>query len=127
LLLALAVYGGWRMQQRLRLQRRLGAAVSEVARARQTLMAAGAEQMEQRLIFVNNVNAVLRRVAMLHINHNNVAGLSGEAWVDFLRQHDQAGSLTPALADVLSQGRFAPRCYVDPDALEAMARKWIKN
>lgn len=127
MLLALAAYGAWRLQKRLTLQRRLGGAISELSNARQMLVAAGENAMEQRLIYVNRVNAVLRRVAMLHLDHNSVAGLSGQAWIEFLRSHDKAGLLTPELAAVLSQGRFAPRCDVDADALERMAREWIKN
>lgn len=126
-LVALAIYGGWRLQKRLALQRRLGGAVSELSKARQTLMQAGEDNMEQRLIYVNSVNAVLRRVAMLHLGHNSVASLSGQQWTDFLREHDKAGLLTPQLAEVLAQGRFAPRCDVNADALERMAREWIKN
>lgn len=127
ILLGLAVYGAWRMQQRMVLQRRLGGAISELTKARQTLTAAGEDQMAQRLIYVNSVNAVLRRVAMLHMGHDQAAGLSGQPWVSFLRKHDKAGLLTPELADVLAQGRFAPRCDVDANALERMAREWIKN
>jgi hypothetical protein len=126
-LLALAIYGVWRMQQRLTLQRRLGGAISELSKARQTLRTSGEDDMSQRLIYVNQVNAVLRRVAMLQLSNNAAAGLSGQAWVNFLRNHDKARLLTPELADVLSQGRFAPRCDVDADALERMAREWIKN
>lgn len=126
-LVALAVYGAWRMQKRLILQRRLGGAVNEVTKARKALSVAGENNMDQRLIYVNTVNAVLRRVAMMHFDHNSVAGLSGQQWINFLREHDKAGLLTPELAEVLSQGRFAPRCDVDADALEHMAREWIKN
>ncbi|MBU2099372.1 MAG: DUF4381 domain-containing protein, partial [Gammaproteobacteria bacterium] len=45
-LVALAIYGGWRLQKRLVLQRRLGGAVSELGKARQTLMQAGESNME---------------------------------------------------------------------------------
>ncbi|TFH72334.1 DUF4381 domain-containing protein [Gammaproteobacteria bacterium LSUCC0112] len=127
LLLALAIYGAWRLQKRLTLQKRLNAATSELANARQLLKAAGESDMANRLVFVNNVNAVLRRVALLHLEHKAVAGLSGQAWVSLLRQHDKAGLLDAELAQVLAQGRFAPRCDVDADALERMAREWIKN
>lgn len=127
ILVVLAIYGAWRLQKRLVLQRRLGGAVTELTKARAVLNMAGDSNMEQRLIYVNSVNAVLRRVAMLHMDHNRVAGLSGQHWISFLREHDKAGLLTPALSEVLSQGRFAPRCDVDADALERMAREWIKN
>lgn len=125
--LALLAYGAWRMFQRQLLQRRLNAALAEVSRARKQLEAASANDMASRLIFVNEVNAVLRRVALLHDNPHQVAGLSGHAWVNYLRNYDSARLLNQQLADTLSQGRFAPRCDVDATALEQMAREWIKN
>lgn len=127
LLLALAVYGAIRLQKRMLLQKRLNSAVSELSKARQLLSAAGENDMANRLVYVNNVNAVLRRVALLHLDHTAVAGLSGQAWVSLLRRHDKAGLLTVELAQILAQGRFAPRCDVNADALEQMAREWIKN
>lgn len=127
LLLALAVFGAIRMQRRMLLQKRLNSATRELSNARQLLSAAGESDMANRLIYVNNVNAVLRRVALLHLDHAAVASLSGQAWVSLLRQHDRGGLLTVEMAQILAQGRFAPRCDVDADALEHMAREWIKN
>lgn len=127
LLLALAVYGVIRLRKRMLLQKRLNAAISELSNARQLLSSTGEGDMANRLIFVNNVNAVLRRVALLHFEHNAVAGLSGHAWVSLIRQHDKAGLLSLELAQILAQGRFARQCDVDADALEHMAREWIKN
>jgi len=127
LLLALAAYGLWRLQKRLVLQRRINAAMAEVSRARQTLGNRGEQDMAARLVYVNEVNAVLRRVALLHHEHSRVAGLSGQAWVNYLREHDKAKLLDEQLASVLAQGRFAPSCDVDANALERMAREWIKN
>tara|TARA_R100001039_G_scaffold31155_1_gene23450 strand:- start:8995 stop:9537 length:543 start_codon:yes stop_codon:yes gene_type:complete len=130
LLLALLIYGAWRLHQRLQLHRRYRSALRELDKCLAALQAnAGAEgpSMEQRLGYVNDVNSVLRRVALLHFEQSRVAGLSGQDWVAFIRQHDRAGRLTPALASALAEGRFAPRCDVDTQALHGMARDWIKN
>ncbi|HDZ09040.1 DUF4381 domain-containing protein [Pseudohongiella sp.] len=130
LLLALLVYGAYRLQQRLQLHRRYRSALRELDKCLATLQAnAGTDgpDMEQRLVYVNEVNSVLRRVALSHFEHNRVAGLSGQDWVAFIKQHDRAGRLTPELASALAEGRFAPRCDVDTGALHGMARDWIKN
>lgn len=130
LLLALLIYGAYRLQKRLQLHRRYRSALRELDKCLVALQAsAGAEgpTMEQRLAYVNDVNSVLRRVALLHFAHDRVAGLSGRAWVAFIKQHDRAGRLTPELASALAEGRFAPRCDVDTQALHGMARDWIKN
>ena len=130
LLLALLIYGAYRLQKRLQLHRRYRSALRELDKCLTELQAhAGADGpgMEQRLIYVNEVNSVLRRVALLHFEHSRVAGLSGQAWVAFIKQHDRSSRLTPALASALAEGRFAPRCDVDTQALHSMARDWIKN
>lgn len=130
LLLALAAYSIWRGLQRWRLQRRYKSAIGELEKCRAQLLSAaqaGTPDMAQRLSYVNDVNSVLRRVALLHFSHETVAGLSGNAWVDFMREHDHSQRLTPELAQALAEGRFARQYDVDTDALHTMARDWIKN
>lgn len=130
LLLALLIYGAYRLQKRLQLHRRYRSALRELDKCLTTLQTdAGPDGpgMEQRLIYVNEVNSVLRRVALLHFEHSRVAGLTAQAWVAFIKQHDRGGHLTPELAGALAEGRFAPRCDVDTQALHGMARDWIKN
>lgn len=130
LLLALLMYGAYRLHLRLQLHRRYRSAQRELDKCLASLQAsAGADgpDMEQRLIYVNQVNSVLRRVALLHFEQGRVAGLNGQAWVAFIKQHDRAGRLTPELASALAEGRFAPRCDVDTQALHQMASAWIKN
>lgn len=127
LLAALALYGLWRLMLRMQRARRLKQAEQALNEYHQQLQSAGSDDMQQRLLYVNNVNSVLRRVALAHFPHDQVAGLSGDAWVDFLRRHDSRGLLTPQLATALAQGRFAPRCDVDIDALHEMAAHWIKG
>ena len=126
LLLALAGYGLWRLFKRMQLQRRLNNAIAELDKC-QVQLAGHTDDMQQRLVYVNNVNSVLRRVALAHFPHTEVAGLSGRAWVDFLRSQGNPQEITTELGDALSQGRFAPSCDVDTDALHNMARHWIKN
>ncbi len=130
LLLALLIYGAWRLHLRLQLHRRYRSALRELDKCLAALQASAGPDgptMEQRLAYVNDVNSVLRRVALLHFEQSRVASLSGQAWVEFIRQHDRAGRLTPELASALAEGRFAPRCDVDTQALHRMAGDWIKN
>jgi len=130
LLLALLAYGVWRLHQRLQLHRRYRSALHELDKCQAALQASAGPDgptMAQRLSYVNDVNSVLRRVALLHFEQSRVAGLSGQAWVAFIKQHDRAGRLTPELASALAEGRFAPRCDVDTQALHRMAGDWIRH
>ncbi len=79
------------------------------------------------LVFVSDVNAVLRRVAMKNFPHENFASLGGSAWISFLRNHGDASLLDDALAQTLSEGRFARQWEVDTDRLYKMAHQWISS
>jgi len=80
-----------------------------------------------KLNFVNELNAVLRRVALKHFPLEPLASLSGPAWIAFLRSHGNASLLDEQLAGTLSQGRFAKQWEVDDQALYSMAHQWISS
>jgi len=79
------------------------------------------------LVFVSDVNAVLRRVAMKNFPHENFASIGGAAWISFLRNHGDASLLDDGLARTLSEGRFAREWEVDTDRLYKMAHQWISS
>ena len=80
-----------------------------------------------KLRYVNEVNSVLRRVALVHFPHSNVASLGGVAWVDFIRQKGDSSLLNEELTAVLSHGRFQTKCDVDTEALNALGHAWVKS
>lgn len=80
-----------------------------------------------KLNFVNEVNAVLRRVALKHYPQDLPASLGGDHWIAFLRHHGDASLLDDTLAHTLSQGRFARHWDVDDAALYRMAHQWITS
>ena len=108
LLCALLLYRGL---QRLHRQRLLRGALAELARAGD----------------INEVNGVLRRVALFHFPRSAVAALSGTAWVDFIRHNGDASLLNDGLAHALGHGRFQRRCEVDGEALYQFAEAWITS
>jgi hypothetical protein len=79
------------------------------------------------LRYVNAVNSVLRRVALVHFPNNAVAGLDGQAWVDFIRQKGDSSLLNEQIAAALSRGRFQTRVEVDSKALYELGRAWINS
>jgi hypothetical protein len=81
----------------------------------------------RNLVFVSDVNAVLRRVAMKKFPQENFASLGGAAWISFLRNHGDASLLDDDLARTLSEGRFAREWEVDPERLYKMAHQWISS
>ncbi len=80
-----------------------------------------------KLRYVNEVNSVLRRVALVHFPQANVASLGGHAWVDFIRQKGDPSLLDEEIAAALSHGRFQTECNINADALHGMGRAWISS
>ncbi|MEX1197065.1 MAG: DUF4381 domain-containing protein [Pseudohongiellaceae bacterium] len=125
LLAALAVWGIILLRRRLHHRNLRLHALAELQRCRDALHSSPDADSAQ-IDYLNAVNTVLRRVALAHYPRSTVAGLTGRAWVDFLRSHGTL-PLGEDTARALSEGRFAPRCDVDPDALQEAAGQWINS
>ncbi len=71
---------------------------------------------------------LLRRVALHRYAREEVASLSGEAWLAFLD-----GALGPDApfqdgpGRVLGVGPYAPETLVETDALVALCERWIRS
>ncbi len=102
-------------------------ALAELDRCLQRMANSTDEPDQAQLHYINEVNSVLRRVALVHFPQRNVASLSGSAWVDFIREKGDSSLLDEELAKALSHGRFQPRCDVDADALNALGHAWVKS
>jgi len=126
IVIALLVIARWWRRQHVR-QQILQHAISEL----EACMSRYAEQdsaLDQRkLDYVNGVNSVLRRVALVHFPNSNAASLGGPEWVDFIRENGDSSELDDELAAALSFGRFQARCDIDVDALNTLGLSWIKS
>jgi len=85
------------------------------------------ETTKTELVFVNQLNSVLRRVALNQYPDAGVAGLSGQAWILFLDSCSPGKVFPEDMAFALSSGRFSLRCEVDVEKLNELARKWISS
>lgn len=128
LLLIGIAYLAYRLQQA-RIRRKIVAfAMAELDKCYQSLASSTETDANLRqLRYVNEVNSVLRRVALVHYPQANVASLAGQAWVDFIRQKGDSSLLDDDIAKALSHGRFQTRCEVDVEALHALAQAWVKS
>jgi len=132
ILCALVYFVGKRLIAAWRLRRSCSFAIRELdkclARFQEAATSAPVEQTDTvKLDFVNELNAVLRRVALKHFPQEPLASLSGPAWIAFLRSHGDASLLDDKLASTLSQGRFAKQWEVDDKGLYRMAHQWISS
>lgn len=115
-----------------RLRRSCSFAIRELDKClshyQQAMRSVPAEQADAvKLNFVNELNAVLRRVALKHFPDEQLASLSGPLWIAALRSHGDASLLDEQLANTLNQGRFAKQWEVDDQGLYLMAHKWISS
>ncbi len=74
---------------------------------------------------VTGVAELLRRVALGRYPREQVAGLSGEAWLRFLDDHGGGGRFREGPGRVLADGPYRPGCEVDRQAVLRLARDWI--
>lgn len=132
ILCALVYFVGKRLFAAWRLRRSCAFAIRELdkclASYKQAVTGLPTEQIDAaKLNFVNELNAVLRRVALKHFPDESLASLSGPEWIAFLRGHGNATLLDDKLASTLSQGRFAKQWEVDDQGLYRMAHQWISS
>ena len=87
---------------------------------------AGDEPGPETAQFIQQVSALLKRVALLGHEPQLVAGLSGEPWADFLTR-GQDERCRAQIRALLTQGyRPLPKdCDIDP--LYQFARRWIAS
>lgn len=103
-------------------------ALAELDRCVEEYAAADGTDPDTKLLrYVNDINSVLRRVALVHFPNTDVAGLGGQAWVDFIRQKGDSSLLNEQIAAALSHGRFQTRVEVDTRALYELGRSWINS
>ncbi len=127
LLLLIAAVLAWRSYSRAHARAEVRRrAIAELDRCMQRYNDAD-DSDSARLRYVNEVNSVLRRVALVHFPDSNAASLSGREWVDFIQKNGDSSGLDDELAEALSFGRFQTHCDVNVDALDKLGRSWITS
>lgn len=128
LVIALLVFAGKKVARSIRQQKICQYALAELEHCYLELAQAEDQAPNSlKLCFVNQFNSVLRRVALYHFPHSNVASLAGVAWVDFIREKGDSSLLNDEIAQALSYGRFQTEIDVDVEALNSLGQQWISS
>jgi hypothetical protein len=75
---------------------------------------------------VSAVNSILKRTALTAGGRDEIASLSGAAWIDFLRATGPAARLGKAEGALLEDGGYSAR-NVEGTAVIEYARNWIRT
>jgi len=117
ILLPLLIWGIRKLKARQLLRRQ---ALSELAS-----IEARYEQHKNDQQLVSEGSILLRRICISRFPRNDVAGLSGEAWLSFL--NSQADSFDAATRQALISGPFQKQCDINSQALISASRHWIEQ
>ena len=121
LLLALLIWAGLLLGRRYRLRRQRRRILERLQQLDHEL------GPEQDAVFASEVSMLLRRLALQRYPRDQVAALTGDAWLAFLDRHGGDGRFRQGPGAVLAEAPYAPERPVDRPALLELARQWILN
>ncbi|OPX56665.1 protein of unknown function [Oceanospirillum multiglobuliferum] len=85
------------------------------------------QEHQQRQRFLNELNMLLRRMAMVHYDREEVAPLSGSAWLTFLDRSGRTTVFSDGIGQSLIQAyEEMPDDINEPELTEAV-EQWIKR
>ena len=82
---------------------------------------------EDELAYLGSLQRLLKRAALTSFPREDVAGLTGEAWVQFLDRTTGSHDFSIGEAEALIDGTYRPDISVDIDSLHVVAKSWIQK
>lgn len=77
--------------------------------------------------FVAALSRLLRQAALLHFVDQPIAGLQGQAWLEFLDRPFRDAPFSCGVGRCLADGPYRPSCEVDRSHLLHLCRRWLKK
>ncbi len=119
LLIILLLTGAWFLWRRLRRQTVKKLAIAELQKIRS--QAVGQTDQQQ----LEALSAWLRRVAMSLTDRQQVASLTGEAWLEFLDQGLAGQPFSQGAGRLLIDGSYRPQLETHVEPLYALCQQWL--
>ncbi len=130
-LLVLLFWGVPRLKRWLHVRREKRAVLASVQAGFKALQQDFAEHQNVHQLLAE-LSILLRRVALTLFEAEQVQGLTGDAWLDFLdkqwRQKPELSFQSPKIAQLLSEGAYRPSdnaSVEDAQALLALVQQWL--
>ncbi|MBO6557041.1 MAG: DUF4381 domain-containing protein [Pseudomonadales bacterium] len=120
--LALLLYGLYWLIQRWIANRYRREAMSELHQLRADWHDHGDDQ-----VYLEALQRLLKRVALTRFSRDDVAGLTGEAWVQFLDRSTGSHDFSMADSEALIDGAYREDVSIDVQSLEITAKNWIEK
>ncbi|MFT7129833.1 MAG: hypothetical protein ACI89U_001951 [Gammaproteobacteria bacterium] len=81
------------------------------------------------LLYLQQVNELLKQTVLVCTPDQNIASLSGRRWLDFLDEtfRQKENLFSTGVGSVLATGPYAPKVEYEIDELEQLARQWISK
>jgi hypothetical protein len=77
--------------------------------------------------YLQSLQLLLKRVALTRFPREDVASLTGEAWVQFLDRSTGSHDFSMGETEVLIDGNYRTNATINVEALQHIALKWIKK
>ena len=77
--------------------------------------------------FTAEISVLLKRITLARYPRDQVAGLTGEAWLLFLDRGLKGEGFTSGVGQVLATGPYEPNCRTDRARLLRLVRQWIRR
>lgn len=77
--------------------------------------------------YLLGLQQLLKRVALTRFPREEVASLTGEAWLQFLDRSTGSHEFSMGEAEVLIDGNYRHDIQIDVDALQTVANLWIRK
>ena len=78
-------------------------------------------------IVLDEISAILRRVAIHSFGREKVAALAGDAWLAFLDKTGRTTNFSKGSGQVLGSDKYRPSVVTDIEQVQLIAKKWIRE
>ena len=76
---------------------------------------------------IAELSILMRRVAITRYPRSAVAGLTGQAWLEFLDQSGNTNQFTQGVGRMLTIAPYSANKQFDLDSLREVCREWVKT
>ena len=83
------------------------------------------EKNHEDLATLRNLSQLLRRFALLFFQQEEVASLSGTAWLEFLDNKGQTTEFTQGVGNILGEQIYQQKPDFEMDVLFSLVKKWV--